>query len=362
MPLSPNCGRLLVCVFVLLLGYAGYSFSKSNAAIKEVAAEISAEGGIKVTRAPFPIALPGAMTQASSLAPQAPGHAAGESWPHNCPTGAILAAYPNSSAARTFHMSGIMDRIGACGKVVSAVMRDKVTTASENGFVTAVYEGEVIMRNKGKKLPTGNAPNAATHMRMIKEGANADGLEAHDWMLYFEDDAQLHANVREAFATPGEVQKLLKWSFMAANAMGANMISYAVCAVPGRSKCIPADLPELQKMYPDVQLGTCTGDFRCAVAYALRKSRAALLVEAYDQLNQGHPETCTARLWGSGDCSVDPMSLNNYFRKCAKKVKAEACKGLVVGMNLIAPTARHDDHLGIFIQEKNKDFIKHYKV
>lgn len=115
-------------------------------------------------------------------------------------------------------------------------------------------------------------------------------------------------------------------------------------------------------MYPDVQLGTCTGDFRCAVAYALRKSRAALLVEAYDQLNQGHPETCTARLWGSGDCSVDPMSLNNYFRKCAKKVKAEACKGLVVGMNLIAPTARHDDHLGIFIQEKNKDFIKHYKV
>ena len=214
MPLSPNCGRLLVCVFVLLLGYAGYSFSKSNAAIKEVAAEISAEGGIKVTRAPFPIALPGAMTQASSLAPQAPGHAAGESWPHNCPTGAILAAYPNSSAARTFHMSGIMDRIGACGKVVSAVMRDKVTTASENGFVTAVYEGEVIMRNKGKKLPTGNAPNAATHMRMIKEGANADGLEAHDWMLYFEDDAQLHANVREAFATPGEVQKLLKWSFM----------------------------------------------------------------------------------------------------------------------------------------------------
>ena len=106
-----------------------------------------------------------------------------------------------------------MDRIGACGKVVSAVMRNKVTTEVENGVITAVYEGEVIMRNNGKKLPTGNAPNAATHMRMLSAGANAAGLEDRDWMLYFEDDAQLHADIREAFASPDEVQKLLKWSF-----------------------------------------------------------------------------------------------------------------------------------------------------
>lgn len=259
-------------------------------------------------------------------------------------------------------MSGIMERIGACGKIVDAVMRDKVVTELEGGVVTAMYEGEVIMRNAGKKLPTGNAPNAATHMRMITAGATASGIAEHEWMLYFEDDAQLHSDIRETFATPEEVQRLLKWSFEAADSMEANMISYAVCAVPGRSKCIPADLPEFQKVYPDVQLGTCTGDFRCAVAYALRKSRAALLAESYGNLNAGEPGKCPARLWGSGDCSVDPMALSNYMRKCSKKVKADECKGLVVGMNLIAPTARHNDHLGIFIQEKNKDFIKHYKV
>ena len=213
MQLSPNCGRLLGFVFIFLLGYAGYITTKSTAAIKEVAAEIDAEESTAaIARSQSPVALTEAATLATAP-PRSKHTNNADGWPHNCPTGALLAAYPNSSAARTYHMSGIMDRIGACGKVVSAVMRNKVTTEVENGVITAVYEGEVIMRNNGKKLPTGNAPNAATHMRMLSAGANAAGLEDRDWMLYFEDDAQLHADIREAFASPDEVQKLLKWSF-----------------------------------------------------------------------------------------------------------------------------------------------------
>ena len=34
--------------------------------------------------------------------------------------------------------------------------------------------------------------------------------------------------------------------------------------------------------------------------------------------------------------------------------KLTMCNALVVGLNLIAPTARNNDHLGIFIQEKTK--------
>jgi hypothetical protein len=84
------------------------------------------------------------------------------------------------------------------------------------------------------------------------------------------------------------------------------------------------------------------------------------MVQAYTALNKGDTKTCTNGIWGSGKCSVDPMGLNNYMKKCQGVGKP--CTALVVGLNLIAPTARDNDHLGVFIQEKNKDFIKHYKV
>jgi hypothetical protein len=216
---------------------------------------------------------------------------------------------------------------------------------------------------KGKKLPQGNAPNAATHMRMIEAASVAEGVDDSSWFMFFEDDAQLHATVSTAFPDPQDVQELLRWSYRAADKLKVSMISYAVCAVPGRSKCVPVTtIPDLQKEHPSIQLGHCEGDFRCAVAYALPKKRAKQLVAAYAQLNVGDTKSCTAKLWGGGKCSVDPMAFNNYFKKCGNRISSEECTSLVVGMNLIAPTARHDDHLGIFIQEKTKDFIKHYVV
>ena len=55
----------------------------------------------------------------------APAAANGPSWPAYC-GGRLPAVYPNSSKARTEHMVWLVDRVGACGLVVDAVMRDEV--------------------------------------------------------------------------------------------------------------------------------------------------------------------------------------------------------------------------------------------
>ena len=286
-----------------------------------------------------------------------------QTWPSTCDRQAVRVVYPQASAARAEHMASIMTRIDACARVVPAVMRENVTKETVDGITRAAYQGSTIIYTKGKSLPKGNVPNAATHMRMIQAASVAEGVDDSGWFLFFEDDAQLHATVSAAYPQPKDVQALLAWSFRAAEALQVSLISYAVCTVPGRSKCeAVTEIPQLQNEHPQIQLGRCEGDFRCAVAYALPKKRATQLVEAYAQLNAGETQSCTSKLWGGGKCSVDPMAFNNYFKKCEKRVKVEECTSLVVGMNLIAPTARHNDHLGIFIQEKGKNMTRHYDV
>lgn len=58
-----------------------------------------------------------------------------KSWPAACfkeGPQPLLTVFPNSSPARTLHMSALIDRIGGCALVVPAVMRDNVTSAKVN--------------------------------------------------------------------------------------------------------------------------------------------------------------------------------------------------------------------------------------
>ena len=135
-------------------------------------------------------------------------------WPQRCATGAIRAVFPNSSVARSQHMNDFMHAIGGCGMEIPAVMRDDVISHKEaNGAVRLVYENETILFSHTNKLPRGNIPNAATHSRMLRAWADAEGVADNDWAVFFEDDAQLHANVLSALGHGKNVADLLQWTF-----------------------------------------------------------------------------------------------------------------------------------------------------
>jgi hypothetical protein len=121
----------------------------------------------------------------------------GADWIGACRKGTIPAVYPNSSEARTAHMQTVLARIGGCGRLVQAVMRDHVTTrTTPDHRKQALYGTDVIFNTLDTATPKGNLPNAATHFRMVNELANTKASTAEStWTLFFEDDAQLHADV-----------------------------------------------------------------------------------------------------------------------------------------------------------------------
>lgn len=289
-------------------------------------------------------------------------------WPVSCSADTVPVVFPNSSADRTEHMLGLMHRIGGCGKIVPAVMRDRVVAAEVGDHTEARYEGAAIFNSsvcRGSRFPVavGRLPNAATHARMYAAASATAGIGA-GWAMMMEDDAQLHADLHTSLPTPADVAKMLAWSFAAAEALKLNMISYGVCQGK-RSLCKP--IPEsspLQQQYPDIQLATCGGDFRCAATYAIPGSRAAVVRSAYNTLNSGST-ACPAKLISSASCGRDPFALVSYLGQCVDKVNdVPGCASLVVGYNLVSPTAHpvKKDHRGAFIQEKTKDFIKHYAI
>ena len=299
-----------------------------------------------------------------------PGAAAADvaAWPASCPAETVPVVFPNSSADRTEHMLGLMSRIGGCSKIVPAVMRDRVAAAEVAGHTEARYEGTTIFNSsvcRGNKFPVaiGRLPNAATHARMYAAATATAGVGA-GWAMMMEDDAQLHADLRASLPLPADVARMLAWSFAAAEALELNMISYGVCQGK-RSLCKP--IPEsspLQQQYPDIQLATCGGDFRCAATYAIPGSRAGVVRSAYGTLNSGST-ACPAKLISSASCGRDPYALVSYLGQCADEAGGvPACISLVVGYNLVSPTAHpvKKDHRGAFIQEKTKDFIKHYAI
>jgi hypothetical protein len=148
----------------------------------------------------------GSLTHQGHAAGTAPAHPAaatrdtdsgGADWIGACRKGTIPAVYPNSSEARTAHMQTVLARIGGCGRMVQAVMRDHVTTrTTPDHRKQALYGTDVIFNTLDTATPKGNLPNAATHFRMVNELANTKASTAEStWTLFFEDDAQLHADV-----------------------------------------------------------------------------------------------------------------------------------------------------------------------
>ena len=153
-------------------------------------------------------------------------------WPRGCGAGSIRAVFPNSSAARSEHMQGMMRDIGACGKEVPAVMKDSVASVKgSDGSLRLVYENETILFSRTGSVPRGNIPNAATHSRMIRAWAEAEAVDDNEWAIFFEDDAQLHADIRASHGAPEDVAALLKWSFAAAEMNKANS------PPPARPRC-----------------------------------------------------------------------------------------------------------------------------
>ena len=176
-------------------------------------------------------------------------------WPTGCGAAPVPMIFPNASADRVVHMHTVIARTGGCGHLVDAVMRDRVVSGTDAKSTVAQYEGSVIMHSLGApSLAKGNVPNAATHMRMLNAAASSPGLADDDWVIFFEDDAQLHADVLQAVPTPDKVAELLRWSFEAADAIKANMITYSACISPKKSRCSSVeDQPELQARYPDIK-------------------------------------------------------------------------------------------------------------
>ena len=129
-------------------------------------------------------------------------------------------------------MQGMMRDIGACGKEVPAVMKDSVASVKgSDGSLRLVYENETILFSRTGSVPRGNIPNAATHSRMIRAWAEAEAVDDNEWAIFFEDDAQLHADIRASHGAPEDVAALLKWSFAAAEMNKANS------PPPARPRC-----------------------------------------------------------------------------------------------------------------------------
>jgi hypothetical protein len=127
----------------------------------------------------------------------------GADWIGACRKGTIPAVYPNSSEARTAHMQTVLARIGGCGRLVQAVMRDHVTTrTTPDHRKQALYGTDVIFNALDTAIPQGNLLNAATHFRMVNELANTKASTAEStWTLFLEDDAQLHADVASLYVS-----------------------------------------------------------------------------------------------------------------------------------------------------------------
>lgn len=285
-----------------------------------------------------------------------------------------IVVYPFSSVKRREHMTSIVNRIDGCGLEISAVMADRVESHTtqhvlqgiSSDYTTILYEGNTLFKFTGK-IPRGNLPNAATHFKMMRAIAESStAISDTNWVVIFEDDAQLHANISNHYDLPHKVANLLRWSFEIADAHGFSMINYGICK--GRySRCVRLPTDDLTSKHENVELSTCSGDFRCAQAYAVQKQMAQRITNAHDVLNSGGTD-CPVHLTGGPSCSKDPFAFVNVLSLCRNQSVMNTgwsgCRALVVGTNFVAPTAHpvKKDHVGIFVQEKTKDFVKHYKV
>lgn len=296
---------------------------------------------------------------------------------HDNPGDAIPVFYPDSGdEERSHHMARFVARIGGCGYKIPAVMaRSLTTTKNINGSraTEVLYKGERVAFAPLGVLPRGNLANAATHFRIMKAVASST-LPDYAWVLIAEDDAQLQDDVAGNFTEPLEVAAMFRWSFAVAAKLGKVMVHYAACKMwkSGRSKfacasvAVPPDLADSR--FSGLELATCRKDYRCAVAYAMPKWRAKVLVMAYQQLNSGD-KSCPRDLWGTGqtrsECGWDPAFLAKYLAMCRGRQgmgTSAPCQALVVGNNLNHPTARHlDEHVGVIRQEKSLKNT-HFKV
>ena len=270
-------------------------------------------------------------------------------WPVDCAEGAPHVVYAAASESRAIIVANTIKEIGGCGLRVPVVLRTKiglaVVPASRNFEVR--YEGKVVMNVT--KMMKGNPPNSATHFRLIATIAASKSLSRDTWAIIFEDDAQLHPDAAEWFPHAADKVALLQHSFKMADATKADRILYAHCisSMSGHADFGFAKMPKCQRLteadvpgvdgpggrYGNVSFAYCPHDYRCAHAYAMTKTGAQELTNAYTMLNRGD-KMCPKGIWngeakrGHPRCSSDPMITTRYMYDC--KGTPHYCKGLVV--------------------------------
>lgn len=270
-------------------------------------------------------------------------------WPVDCAEDAPHVVYAAASESRAIIVANTIREIGGCSLRVPVVLRTKiglaVVPASRNFEVR--YEGKVVMNVT--KMMKGNPPNSATHFRLIATIAASKSLKRNTWAIIFEDDAQLHPDAAKWFPDTADKVALLQHSFKMGDTTKSDRILYAHCisSMSGHADFGFAKMPKCQRLtdtdvpgvdgpggrYGNVSFAYCPHDFRCAHAYAMTKTGAQELTNAYTMLNRGD-KMCPKGVWngeaarGHPRCSSDPMVTTRYLYDC--KGTPHYCKGLVV--------------------------------
>lgn len=193
--------------------------------------------------------------------------------------------------------------------------------------------------------PRANAANAMTQARMLRVVSSSPVLAERDWALLLENDAALHPRARAL--APAELARVIRWATGVAEQRGFNMVHFALCPFSTQPyKCRRVQADGAQPGWPS--LHACTGDARCATAYALPKARAREVAAAWDARNKG-VRTCPRHVWGGPACPRDPWLLSEHLGECAAARPGLVCRSLIVGYDWAGqPGAQR----GVFVQDR----------
>ena len=241
----------------------------------------------------------------------------GVAWqPAGCSADTVPVVFPNSSADRTEHLLGLMRRLGGCGKIVPAVMRDRVVGRGwrPHRERATIFNSSVC---HGNRFPVaiGRLPNTATLARMYAAASATAGISA-GWAMMMEDDAQLHADLRTTLPTPADGQDA---GLVIRRGRGSQTQHDQLRRVSRKALALQADPGELPAAAVSAVPGHPTGHLRRRLRMRrdLRhpgqpRSRAAVVRSAYDTLNSGST-ACPTKLISSASCGRDPFALVSYI-------------------------------------------------
>lgn len=256
-------------------------------------------------------------------------------------------SWPSLLPERDVHMRALTQQFHGCKPIV--VRATRLAELSRDASGRWLAAGHVLAGPEfpvpRHAAPRANAANAMTQARMMQVVSRSPSIAAGGWVLLLENDAVLHTRARKL--PPGEVARIIHWATAAAERKGLQMVHFALCPFATQPyTCTPVHAPGGRAGWPS--LHTCTGDARCATAYALTKERARLVASAWAKRRLG-VHTCPLHVWGGEHCPRDPWLLSEYLAGCTARQPALACRSLIVGYDW---GAGQGGQRGLFLQDR----------